>query len=263
MGLTKAQKASVQHFQAVTGADATSAQHFLQMTSWDVARACNMFLDGGAPVTAAPPSKFNAAAVTKLFEKYRDKRDDLIMAAGVEAFCKDLRVDPADVVMLVISYHFRAKNSCEFDREEFVKGMTDLKCDSISKLAALIPSLRQELQDPGRFQEVYRYAYGFSCEKGQKCVHLDMALAMWQLIFSEKPWPLLDLWLEFLQKNHKKAISRDTWIQLLDFIKTFKPDLSDFVEDEHDSAWPYLIDDFVEYARENMSSTDKDLVLVD
>lgn len=48
-------------------------------------------------------------------------------------------------------------------------------------------------------QEVYRYAYGFSCEKGLKIVQLEMAVAMWQLIFSQRPWPLLDLWIDFLQ----------------------------------------------------------------
>jgi len=35
--------------------------------------------------------------------------------------------------------------------------------------------------------------------------------------------------------------------QLLDFIKTVKPDFSNF---EESSAWPYLLDEFVEYVRE-------------
>lgn len=261
MGLTKAQKANVQHVQAVTGADAIMAQQYLQMTAWDVAGACNLFLDGGT--TVPQPQSANQAAITRLFDKYKDKHQDLIMAAGVEKFCKDLRVEPEDVVMLVISCHFKAKNACEYSRDEFVQGMVDLKCDSIAKLAALIPSLRQEMQNPAKFQEVYRYAYGFSCEEGQKIVHFDMALAMWQIIFSQRPWPLLDLWIQFLQEQHNRAISRDTWMQLLDFILAYKPDLSDFAEDSSNSAWPYLIDDFVEYARKNMDSKDEDVVMVD
>ena len=68
-------------------------------------------------------------------------------------------------------------------------------------------------------QDVYNYAYMFSREKGQKCVQLDMAIGMWQLLFTQRPWPLLDAWCSFLQTHHKHAISKDTWTQLLDFIK--------------------------------------------
>ena len=68
-------------------------------------------------------------------------------------------------------------------------------------------------------QEVYTFAYLFSREKGQKCVQLDMAIPMWQLLFSAHPWPLLDAWCNFLEIHHKHAISKDTWSQLLDFVQ--------------------------------------------
>ncbi|PNH02714.1 DCN1-like protein 1 [Tetrabaena socialis] len=102
----------------------------------------------------------------------------------------------------------------------------------------------------GRFSEVYAFAYDFSREKGQKCVQLDSALAMWRLLFSAVPgqqWPLVGEWCSFLERAHKgKAVPKDTWLQLLDFVKSVKPDLSNF--DEH-SSWPYLIDEFVDHLR--------------
>ena len=70
-----------------------------------------------------------------------------------------------------------------------------------------------------RAQEIYNFAYLWSREKGQKCVQLDMATAMWRLLFSAQPWPLCDAWCAFLEKHHGRAISRDTWVQLLDFVR--------------------------------------------
>jgi hypothetical protein len=45
---------------------------------------------------------------------------------------------------------------------------------------------------------VYRYAFGFATEKGQKSLALDTAFAMWRLLFDDGKWPLLDHWCDFL-----------------------------------------------------------------
>lgn len=57
-------------------------------------------------------------------------------------------------------------------------------------------------------------------QKGQKCLQLDTALAMWQLLFSdERRWQYIDDWSEFLTAHHNRAISRDTWVQLFEFAR--------------------------------------------
>ncbi|KAE9444668.1 hypothetical protein C3L33_23435, partial [Rhododendron williamsianum] len=48
--------------------------------------------------------------------------------------------------------------------------------------------------------------------------------------------------------RHNKAISRDTWSQLLEFARMVDPTLSNY---DAEGAWPYLIDEFVEYLNEN------------
>lgn len=93
--------------------------------------------------------------------------------------------------------------------------------------------------------------------QGQKSLALDTAIGMWQLLFAERQWPLVDHWCQFLQvaywlflrgvsyifvfgqtmffhvfplmyvfcfaaiqqAKHNKAISRDTWSQLLEFAR--------------------------------------------
>ncbi len=43
-------------------------------------------------------------------------------------------------------------------------------------------------------------------QKGQKCVQLETAVGMWQLLYSgDRRWDLIDGWVEFLTTEHKKA----------------------------------------------------------
>lgn len=116
---------------------------------------------------------------------------------------------------------------------------------TLLKLRKRLPDLRVELDDENQFHKIYDYAYMFAREKGQKCVHQPMAVAMWKLLFSSsRNWELLDEWIDFLETHHNRAISKDTWTQLLDFKRTVQPDFSNF---DPNGAWPYLIDEFVEH----------------
>ena len=75
---------------------------------------------------------------------------------------------------------------------------------------------------------------------------------MWRLLFSPSAeWPLIDLFLEYVGSNYKNAVSKDTLTQLLNFMKTINADLGNYDEE---GAWPCLIDDFVEWARERRGS---------
>jgi len=135
-----------------------------------------------------------------------------------------------------------------FQGRSFFLGLQTLGVDSIEKFRERIPYLRSELKDEQKFREIYNFAFTWAKEKGQKSLALDTAIGMWQLLFAEKQWPLVDQWCQFLQVRHNKAISKDTWSQLLEFAKMVDPSLSNY---DAEGAWPYLIDEFVEYLSEN------------
>lgn len=49
-----------------------------------------------------------------------------------------------------------------FTQAEWIKGLTDLQCDSAIKLQYKLDSLRSSLNDQNIFKNVYRYAYDFA-----------------------------------------------------------------------------------------------------
>ena len=130
--------------------------------------------------------------------------------------------------MLVLSWHMKAATMCEFSKQEFIGGLQSLGIDSLEKLREKLPLMRSEMRDEHKFREIYNFAFGWAKEKGQKSLALDTAIGMWQLLFAEQEWPLVEHWCQFLQARHNKAISRDTWSQLLEFARNVDPALSNY-----------------------------------
>ncbi|KAL2649252.1 hypothetical protein R1flu_017380 [Riccia fluitans] len=237
--LGRGHRDKVHQFMTIAGASEKAALQALKASDWNLEGAFEVFYN-------QPPAKptTDPRHLEELYLRYKDPYCDMILVDGVSQFCDDLQTDPGDVVMLVISWHMKAATMCEFSRQEFIGGLQSLGVDSIEKLKYLLPSLRAELKDEHKFREIYIFAFGWAKEKGQKSLALDTALGMWRLLFAERSWPLVEHWCQFLQVKHNKAISRDTWSQLLEFSRTINPSLSNY---DAEGAWPYLIDEFVEY----------------
>ncbi|KIY93801.1 DCN1-like protein 2 [Monoraphidium neglectum] len=250
MNRSKKEKEKVQQFKTITGASDKIALDCLRATGWGIEAAIEYFYASG--LQGAVPN-VDMRAIEALFTRYKgepagqgrarvaaggDPSDGVIMAEGVGRFCDDLEVDPSDIVMLVLSWRLNAATMCEYSREEFVGGLQQLGCDSLEKLKRRLPDIRADLRDPAKWREIYNYAFNWAKGKNQKCLQLDVAVGMWQLLFAEdRAWQHVDAWCGFLQKQHNRAISRDTWVQLFEFARAVKPDFSNFDES---AAWPYL-----------------------
>ncbi|ONK76391.1 uncharacterized protein A4U43_C03F27190 [Asparagus officinalis] len=241
--LSRGNRDKIQQFMAITGTSEKQAYQALKASDWHLEGAFD-FHYNNSQIRAVTDSR----RVEALYIRYKDPYVDMIMVDGVSLLCNDLQVDPQDIVMLVVSWHMNAATMCEFSRQEFISGLQSLGVDTIEKFREKVPSMRAELKDEQKFSEIYNFAFGWAREKGQKSLALDTAIGMWQLLFAEKHWPLIEDWCQFLQVRHNKAISRDTWSQLLEFAKMIDPQLSNY---DAEGAWPYLIDEFVEYLIEN------------
>ncbi|XP_042417265.1 DCN1-like protein 2 [Zingiber officinale] len=241
--LGRGHRDKIQQFMAITGTSEKVALQALKASDWHLEGAFDMFYSQPHIRTTT-----NTRHLEDLYNRYKDPYVDMILVDGISLLCSDLQVDPQDIVMLVVSWHMKAATMCEFSQQEFLGGLQSLGIDTIEKFREKLSYMRSELRDDQKFREIYNFAFAWAKEKGQKSLALETAIGMWQLLFAEWHWSLVDHWCQFLQLKHNKAISRDTWSQLLEFAKTIDLQLSNYDEE---GAWPYLIDEFVEYLTEN------------
>lgn len=184
------------------------------------------------------------AAIEKFFTRYKDEGQDAVLPEGIERFCVDLKVEPTDFIMLVIAWKFQASEMCRFTRKEFVDGCKSLRVSDTQGLRRKFPELIQETNSSERsFKELYQFTFTFGLDRDQRALPADMAIALWELIFTHRKLPLLQRWFDYLKQAEVRGVSKDTWSMFLPFINTIAPDLSNYDEAE---AWPSLFDDFVE-----------------
>ncbi|XP_033106082.1 DCN1-like protein 3 [Anneissia japonica] len=201
-----------------------------------------------------PKVECSEARINHLFETYKDASEDSILSEGMEKFCQDLVVDPEDVIMLIIAWKFDASMMCRFTRKEFLSGFKLLKVDSIERLKQKFAELQQEVKDDSKFKDLYRYTFNFGLEsdRGQRSLPIEIAIPLWELVFTNRVPPILDRWCNFLKQNDVRGISRDTWQMFLNFTEVIGADLSNYDDNE---AWPSLFDDFVEYELERQQAS--------
>jgi len=203
-----------------------------------------------------PDSKgFSSKKVEELFDKYKDKELDddgqsQIGPEGIEQLCKDIGVDPEDVLVLVLAWHLNAQRMGFFSKTEFINGLQKLGADNVSKLKGQLSNFRRDLDDQAKFKEIYRFAFGFAKERESKIIDLATADALLALVLGNR-YPHTEPLRQFLKEQTTyKSVNLDQWMNILEFSRSIKADLSNYDEN---SAWPVLLDEYCEWARKRAS----------
>nr|XP_002129309.2 DCN1-like protein 1 [Ciona intestinalis] len=245
--LKSSQREKVRQFISLTNLSEKSAISCLAKHDWRLDIASDSFFsEPESYVVSDRRSHVERRKLEALFNALKDPLDpDKVGVEGISKFCEELQVEPTSRIVLIIAWKFRAATQCEFTKKEFFEGMMELGCDDLSKLRIKLPVLANEITDKNKFRDFYQFTFNFAKNPGQKGLELEMAIAYWNILLSDR-FTFLDLWAEYLETHYKRAIPRDTWNLLLDFSQMISSDMSNYDEE---GAWPVLIDDFVEWAK--------------
>jgi len=244
----------VKEFQTVTTTKEKTAIEVLKEQNWNLELALDTFFNNEDKYRDTTDNdEFDPQQIEDLFNKYKEEDTERIGSTGSMKLTRDLGLDGDDIGMLALAWQCSAKILSEFSRDEFIFGLTKLRCDSIPKLKERIASLKNELAEENAFKDFYSFMfdYGKDGDPISKSLGLDVGIELWKLLLSSKLIHL-DIWCKFLQSSYpNRSISRDLWMQLYEFTKSYgKGDLTNY---DTEGAWPVMIDEYVEYYRKHKS----------
>lgn len=195
---------------------------------------------------------FDEEAVETLFAQYADEEDPTVIEMdGIAKLCEELDLDPeSDIRILVLLWRLGSKEKpAQISKEEFTSGCNDLQIDSIEKFKSLLPSLDTGFLDREEFKDFYKFCFQFNRQGTHRTLDKEMVVALWNMVLKGRiPDERLETFCTFTeaQKSYTR-ITLDQWTSFLDFCYECE-DLSTY--DESMSAWPVLIDEYVEYMEE-------------
>jgi Cullin binding/UBA-like domain len=232
---------AVADFKAISGADSSTAEKYLRRYGNSLDRALDAFFADG-------PSQLSRPTLEKFFLSLTNNAE-LLETDSLLALCDKCGTPADDPVWLAIASECDAKTMGSFTREEWINGMRTLKIDSFDTLKKSIPALKKRQTSDLEFaKKIYRFAFTYTLEPGVRNIDKADALALWQVLLSDRGWPLYADWTRYVEeKLITKTISRDTWNMVWDLAHTVKPDLSNY---DPSGAWPVAIDDFVDHQRQ-------------
>lgn len=153
--LKSSQKDKVKKFIAFTQTGEATAIFCLAQNEWKLELASDNYFQNPQVYYKEPKISVDRKKLEQLFSKYRGKllstlnavatffrevcsklnlefliadpqEPEKMTADGIVRFLDDLNLSPDSKLVLIIAWKFRAAAQCEFSREEFMTGMTEL-----------------------------------------------------------------------------------------------------------------------------------------
>ncbi|KAL8488529.1 hypothetical protein ACS0TY_024709 [Phlomoides rotata] len=187
--------------------------------------------------------------IDKIYTKYANESSSVIDPEGIEALCSDLKVNYADVKILMLAWKMDAQKQGYFTLDEWRRGFKTLKVDTIAKLKKKLPELEKEVLKSENFDDFYRFGFRYCLtEDKQKCLDIETSCVLLELILKFCYQSQVDSFIKFLKiQSEYKAINMDQWTNFHRFCQEISfPGLENYNSGE---AWPILLDNFVDWIK--------------
>jgi len=253
-GMSSKEKNAVQQFVNLTQASEKMASEFLKGASWNIDRAVdNYYSKHGSFAPAA--KKGDDKKLNKIFDDYVDpeSKEDLFEGRLVK-FLHDVGVDENGMDSLALSWKLNCQEQGIITRKDFVTGFSNMGVDTVQGIKKEVEKLKKDLDNAALFKQFYTWLFTYCTENKRKTIDKAVAIGVWSLTLNK--WPLKNEWIEFLtelEEKHLKAVSKDLWLQVLEFSREIGPDLSGYDADA--GAWPFLVDMFVDYLKKKRAQS--------
>ncbi|KAL7453738.1 hypothetical protein ACHAWC_006908 [Mediolabrus comicus] len=210
---------------------------------------------GSASGGSGAYQRINEDSASKLFDEICDEDDPNV--AGMEGICKlceQLQLDPLEDVRVLVLLHKLGANKkpAEISREEWMSGCNRLQLDTVAKFTNYLPALDTGFMDRDEFKEFYKFCFQFNRQGTHKTLEKDLVIALLKMCLDNNriPTDRLNTFCEFLETTTDESYSKitlDQWRSFLDFSYEFPDEGSLMGYDESESAWPVLMDEYVEF----------------
>jgi hypothetical protein len=240
-------------------------------------KSSNMWNSGRSSKKTSRHKYISESAAEKLFTEIADE-DGVATMEGISVLCEKLDLDPLeDIRVLVLLWKLGANDKpAQISKEEWMAGCNKLNVDSIIKFTNLLPSLDTGFLDQEEFKSFYKvsiimsseqcdskrlwlklwrflaqFCFQFNREGTHKTLDKELVVMMLRLVFKDNSrihQDRLESFIQFLeQAKQYQRITLDQWTSFYDFCMEVE-DLSCY--DEAVSAWPVMIDEYVEFMEE-------------
>jgi DCN1-like protein 1/2 len=250
--LKSTQREKVRNFCLVTNCSEAIAINCLTASDWNLELAFDIYYQN--PAYQESSNSTDSKKIDALFYRYaNDPEDKKMMNSseprigpnGMQRLLNDLNIDASSLNALIFAWKLRAETQCEFSLPEFQIGLREIKVDSLDKLRNQITQWPAELEDKSKFRQVYQFVFHYAKSASLRFLDIDTAIAYWDILFQGRD-PRVPLWIAYLKQEKQRGISMDTWNLFFEFLASTNEDYSNY---DSNSAWPCIVDAFVDYAR--------------
>ena len=146
-----------------------------------------------------------------------------------------------DIALYAFAWKIEAKTPLKISKDEFVSGLTRLRCKTVGEAAKMMDGLRAETVPEDNWRKFYDFCFEWCRESNShRFVALETATALWPLLFKNRTFPHLQAFIDYIVAKGLKNVPRDVWKQMYHFSKA---DMNNWDEN---GSWPSVMDDFVQ-----------------